>query len=328
MRDPHVRLKIGGRVYDRTLALVTDPVERAAVLESKTRKYPRQRIPTTSSVSLLRVLPGSPAADRRRHHRRQQRGRAGRLVARRGRPRRGGSWPRSAPSTAARALGPLPSGASRVARISYADPATLEAAFRRAAAVIHLAGILVERPGSTYDEANVATTRGVVAAAKRSGVPRLVFASAVGADPGATNRYWRSKGEAEGAVRTSGLAYAILRLPLLLGRGTEGAAALPPSPGPRRRGDAGGWPRAPAAARRRGSRAGGARGHRSRPRSRLRASTSSARSRWRSVSCWAGRRSSWPGACASGRFPRASSTWRSRSASASPGPASPPTRSR
>ena len=62
MRDPHVRLKIGGRVYDRTLALVTDPVERAAVLESKSKKYPGQRVPTTSSVYLFRVLPGSPAA--------------------------------------------------------------------------------------------------------------------------------------------------------------------------------------------------------------------------------------------------------------------------
>jgi uncharacterized protein YbjT (DUF2867 family) len=127
---------------------------------------------------------------------------------------------------AARALGPLPGSGSRVARVSYADPATLEAAFRGAAAVIHLAGILVERPGSTYEEANVETARGVVAAARRSGVPRLVLASAVGADPAATNRYWRSKGVAEGTVRASGLAYAILRLPLLLGRGTEGAAAL------------------------------------------------------------------------------------------------------
>jgi hypothetical protein len=59
MRDPHVRLKIGGRVYDQTLALVTDPVERAAVLESKAKKYPGQRIATTSSVYLFRVLPGS-----------------------------------------------------------------------------------------------------------------------------------------------------------------------------------------------------------------------------------------------------------------------------
>ena len=62
MRDPHVRLKIGGRVYDQTLALVTDPAERAAVLESKSKKYPGQRVPTTSRVYLFRALPGSPAA--------------------------------------------------------------------------------------------------------------------------------------------------------------------------------------------------------------------------------------------------------------------------
>jgi hypothetical protein len=62
MRDPHVRLKIGDRVYDQTLARVTDPAERAAVLESKAKKYPSQRIATTSSVYLFRVLPGSPAA--------------------------------------------------------------------------------------------------------------------------------------------------------------------------------------------------------------------------------------------------------------------------
>jgi uncharacterized protein YbjT (DUF2867 family) len=127
---------------------------------------------------------------------------------------------------AAGVLGPLSRAAGRVVRIAYADPASLEAAFRGAAAVIHLAGVLVERPGSTFEEANATTTRRVVAAARRSGALRLVLASAIGADPAATNRYWRSKGEAESAVRASGLPYVILRLPLLLGRGTEGAAAL------------------------------------------------------------------------------------------------------
>lgn len=58
MRDPHVRLKIGDRVFDETLALVTDPAERAAVLESKAKKYPAQRVGKTSTVYLFRVLPG------------------------------------------------------------------------------------------------------------------------------------------------------------------------------------------------------------------------------------------------------------------------------
>ena len=58
MRDPHVRLKIGDRVFDETLSLVTDPAERAAVLESKAKKYPQQRVPKTSTVYLFCVLPG------------------------------------------------------------------------------------------------------------------------------------------------------------------------------------------------------------------------------------------------------------------------------
>lgn len=58
MRDPHVRLKIGDRVFDETLALVTDPAERAAVLASKAKKYPAQRAGKTSTVYLFRVLPG------------------------------------------------------------------------------------------------------------------------------------------------------------------------------------------------------------------------------------------------------------------------------
>jgi len=58
MRDPRVRLKIGDRVYDETLALVTDPEERRAVLDSKARKYPTARMAPTSTTYLFRVLPG------------------------------------------------------------------------------------------------------------------------------------------------------------------------------------------------------------------------------------------------------------------------------
>jgi hypothetical protein len=58
VRDPRVRLKIGGRIYDEILVPVTDPAERAAVLESKAKKYPGQRIAKTSRVYLFRVLAG------------------------------------------------------------------------------------------------------------------------------------------------------------------------------------------------------------------------------------------------------------------------------
>lgn len=55
-RDPHVRLKIGDKVYDRTLALVTDPAETAAVNDAKTKKYPTLKLPPGGTIVLFHVL--------------------------------------------------------------------------------------------------------------------------------------------------------------------------------------------------------------------------------------------------------------------------------
>jgi uncharacterized protein YbjT (DUF2867 family) len=111
-------------------------------------------------------------------------------------------------------------------RISYDDPGSLDQAFQGANAIIHLAGILVERPGSTHQQANVAPGRSVVEAAQRCAVEKFVLVSATGANEKASNSYYRTKGQVEALVRSSGLCHTILRAPLLLGRATEGAAAL------------------------------------------------------------------------------------------------------
>jgi hypothetical protein len=57
VRDPHVRLKIGDKVFDRTLSLVDDPVEKAAVLQAKGRKYPQWKVPAVSAATVFRVNP-------------------------------------------------------------------------------------------------------------------------------------------------------------------------------------------------------------------------------------------------------------------------------
>ena len=111
-------------------------------------------------------------------------------------------------------------------RISYDDPASLDQALQGATAIIHLAGVLVERPGSTLEQANVAPARSVVEAAKRCAIKKFVLVSATGADEKSSNGYYRTKGQAEALVRSSGLCYTILRAPLLLGPATEGGAAL------------------------------------------------------------------------------------------------------
>jgi hypothetical protein len=58
VRDPHVRLKIGGQLFERTLSLVDDPDEKAAVLQAKGKKYPQWKPPTVAAATVFRVLPG------------------------------------------------------------------------------------------------------------------------------------------------------------------------------------------------------------------------------------------------------------------------------
>jgi NADH dehydrogenase len=127
---------------------------------------------------------------------------------------------------AAAEVPPIPEERGEIRRIDYGEPATLRAALRGATALVHLPGVLVERPGSTYEIANVETTRVALEAACTCGVAKMVMVSVVGADPASHNRFFRSKGLADGLVCASGLAYTILRAPLVLGRGTEGSRAL------------------------------------------------------------------------------------------------------
>jgi NADH dehydrogenase len=126
---------------------------------------------------------------------------------------------------AANQLPPL-SRRHQLAYISYDESKSLGFAFHGADAVIHLPGVLIERPESTYEAANVETTRAVVEAAREQGVPKLVLVSAVGAKEGSPNRYYHTKGQAEALLQNSGLDHTILQVPLLLGKGTEGSAAL------------------------------------------------------------------------------------------------------
>jgi hypothetical protein len=57
VRDPHVRLKIGDKVFDRTLSIVDDPAEKGAVLQAKGRKYPQWKVPAVSVATVFRVNP-------------------------------------------------------------------------------------------------------------------------------------------------------------------------------------------------------------------------------------------------------------------------------
>jgi hypothetical protein len=60
IRDPHVRLKFGDDLYDCKLSHVTDPNERAAVLEQRAKQSPQLLASNPSTgpyLHLFHVMP-------------------------------------------------------------------------------------------------------------------------------------------------------------------------------------------------------------------------------------------------------------------------------
>jgi hypothetical protein len=53
-RDPHIRLKIGDQLYDRTLVVVTDPAETAGMLQVRAKKY-HQPYPPPVAMTVYRI---------------------------------------------------------------------------------------------------------------------------------------------------------------------------------------------------------------------------------------------------------------------------------
>ncbi len=56
MRDPHVRIKIGDKLYDRTLVVVTDQTEIEGVLQARVKKYPQLKVPANATVHVFHVI--------------------------------------------------------------------------------------------------------------------------------------------------------------------------------------------------------------------------------------------------------------------------------
>jgi hypothetical protein len=55
MRDPHVRIKIGDKLYDRTLVAVTDPAEKDAVVQVREKKY-QLKVPANATTDVFHVV--------------------------------------------------------------------------------------------------------------------------------------------------------------------------------------------------------------------------------------------------------------------------------
>jgi uncharacterized protein YbjT (DUF2867 family) len=124
------------------------------------------------------------------------------------------------------AIATLPVSAQIAAHVIRYDRDALSPVLAGVRCVVHLAGILFESRTSTYQTANVEATQAVVDACADAGVRHIVFVSVLGADPRSSNRYLRSKGDAEQVVIDSGISASIIRTPILLGPETAGGRAL------------------------------------------------------------------------------------------------------
>ena len=97
------------------------------------------------------------------------------------------------------------------------DPVRLDALVRGADAVVNLVGILNPSGRDTFERAHQDLARGVVAACRAGGVPRLLHMSALNADPAGPSAYLKSKGEAEAIVVASPLAWTVFRPSVIFG---------------------------------------------------------------------------------------------------------------
>ncbi|XGI84028.1 complex I NDUFA9 subunit family protein [Halorutilales archaeon Cl-col2-1] len=106
-------------------------------------------------------------------------------------------------------------------RADVSDPDSLE--FDGYETVVNLVGLspLFTPGGVSYHQVHVEGTKNVVKAAEDAGVERYVHMSALGADPGGSTEYIRTKGVAENYVKNSNLDYHIFKPSVIFGDGDE-----------------------------------------------------------------------------------------------------------
>lgn len=107
----------------------------------------------------------------------------------------------------------------RLVRADICSGRGLDEAVQGAACVINLVGLLFERGPQNFPAAHVHGAEHLLAACERAGVRQYIHMSALGADLGSQSNYARTKAEAEQRVRTSKLAWSIMRPSVIFGAG-------------------------------------------------------------------------------------------------------------
>lgn len=132
------------------------------------------------------------------------------------------------PGEVGRLLAQVLTAGGRVVEGDLADPGALAELVAGAGCVVHLVGIIRERPrqGQTFEAVVQRGSRAVVEAARAAGVGRFVLMSALGADPGSPLPYFRTKGLAEEAARQAGFRELFIFRPSIIYGPGDGFVSL------------------------------------------------------------------------------------------------------
>ena len=102
-------------------------------------------------------------------------------------------------------------------RADIHDDSAVAAAITGAFAVVNAVSLYVEHASRTFHSVHVEAAGRVARHAREHGVERLMHVSGIGADPGSSSRYIRSRGQGEDAVRAAFPAATIVRSAVMFG---------------------------------------------------------------------------------------------------------------
>jgi NADH dehydrogenase len=113
-----------------------------------------------------------------------------------------------------------------IVQVDWTDADALARAGSGASDWVHLVGILKETRSSRYADAHERPALALARAAALAGARRVVSVSILGAEPTAANACLASKGRADQTLLGGAVPTTVLRVPMVLGPGELGAAAL------------------------------------------------------------------------------------------------------
>jgi len=122
------------------------------------------------------------------------------------------------PDTSAADINLLDNSGFKYIFVNFFDADSLTEALKGCNTIVHLIGTIYRPKNMGLDKIHKDVTATLISAAKKSGVKRIVYVSAIGADINAPSEYHRTKAQAEEELKKSGLEYIILRPSLVFGK--------------------------------------------------------------------------------------------------------------